>query len=357
MRILMIAVRNLDKGGIESYLMSIYRSLPDDIHIDFVIHSKDDGCYDEEVQNNGSIIYRLPRLGKKPIKYCNLLYRIIKTGDYDIVHRHATASVMWVDLAVAKYAGCNNRIAHSHNADWNHRAIHKLFIPFLNHYSTLKFACSNKAGKWMYGENSFQVMKNGINVNEFKFDNNIREEYRKKYNLDNKKIVLLVARMVPGKNHLWFLEVISEIVKEEENIIFVFAGDGELLEKFKKEVKERELTKYTLILGSRNDISNLLSMSDVFVLPSLFEGLPITLIEAQCTGLPCLISSNVTSEANLGLVKILELKTNLWKDSIINIDIEDESKRSNSDAIIYNHNYSLEQTIKVLEELYRKCLK
>lgn len=98
-------------------------------------------------------------------------------------------------------------------------------------------------------------------------------------------------------------------------------------------------------------------MSDVFVLPSLFEGLPITLIEAQCTGLPCLISSNVTSEANLGLVKILELKTNLWKDSIINIDIEDESKRSNSDAIIYNHNYSLEQTIKVLEELYRKCLK
>lgn len=356
MKILMIAAKKMDKGGIESYLMSLFRYLPKDIHIDFAVHSNEIGCYDKELLENESTIYRLPRLGKNPIKYSKQLYCLIKKGNYDIVHRHATASVMWVDLAIAKYAGCNNRIAHSHNADWNHRLLHKLFIPLLNHYSTTKFACSNKAGKWMYGKKSFQVMKNGIDVNTFKFNKNIRDEYRKKYTLDSKKVILMVARMVPEKNHLWFLNVISEVIKEKKDIIFVFAGDGILLDEFKNLIDERNLNDFILVLGSRNDISNLLSMSDIFVLPSLFEGLPITLIEAQSTGLQCLVSSNVTNEVDLGLVRFMDLNVSKWKNIIISLKTLNEIERINCDSIIYKNNYSLEQTVQVMEENYRKCI-
>ena len=357
MKILMIGVKKMDSGGIESYLMNLFRNLPSSMHIDFVVHSNEKGYFDEEIRKKNCCVYTLPRFGRKPLKYIKELFLLLKKNDYDIVHRHATASIMWIDLFIAKLAGVKIRISHSHSSSWEHKIIHKLCIPMLNYISTDKFACSNAAGKWMYGNKKYIVMKNGIDINKFAYDSTIRKNYRYKYNLNDKKVVLMVARMVPVKNHLWFLDVVKETLLIDKNIIFVFAGDGVLFEQFKQKVADSNLDKNVLILGDRKDIPILLSIADLFVLPSLFEGLPITVIEAQCSGLECVVSNRISSEVNLGKVSILELDSLKWALKISSTLSKDNANREFGTSLIYENKYSMSQTVKTMENYYINKMK
>lgn len=352
MRILMISVARMDRGGIESYLMSLIRQFDHkDCHVDFVVHRQESGCYENEIKGWGSNIYRLPRLRKHPFKYIRQLYQLIKNGNYDIVHRHATASVMWIDLAIAKLAGVEVRIAHSHSTSWNHKCIHKLFIPLLNYYATDRFACSNKAGEWMYGKKAFTIMKNAVNIKKFSFEKTIRDKYRKDLGIEEKKVVLHVARFTSEKNHEWVIRLISKI--EEKNIVFCFVGDGPLRDSIQEKVMELGLNDRTLFLGQRNDVNNIMMACDCFILPSLFEGLPVTVIEAQCTGLNCIVSDNVTKEVDLGMVSFLPLNESDWVNLIHKFDL-DEHIRENGILNIVKNGYSTEYTSKVMLGYYMK---
>lgn len=354
MKVLMICVKKMDKGGIESYVMSLFRHFDHEkIKVDFLVHSNEDGCLEEEIESYGSKIYKLPRLARNPIKYINKLYTILKNGDYDIVHRHATASIMWIDLAVAKAAGVKVRIAHSHNTDWNHRFIHKLGIPLLNYYSTARFACSKKAGKWMYENNNFIVMNNGIDINNFIFKSGVRDQYREKMNFNGKYVVINVARCVPEKNQNWILKIVREL--NDENFLFIVVGDGILLEDLKLEIRKSELENKVILLGNRDDVNNLLMASDLFILPSLFEGLPISMIEAQATGIPCIGSSNITDEVLLSKdSKLLPLDIAMWCDALRSYK-QKQFDRSLGKNIVLKNNYFIEQTARQMEDFYLGC--
>ncbi|MCI8375940.1 MAG: glycosyltransferase family 1 protein [Lachnospiraceae bacterium] len=350
MKILMITVAKMDKGGIESYLMSLVRNFDHkNIHVDFVVHRQEKGGYEEEINSWGSKIYKLPRLSKHPIKYVKELLHVIKSGGYDIVHRHATASVMWIDLAIAKWAGVNIRIAHSHSSNWRIRWLHYLFRPLLKHYATDCFACSEKAGRWMYGDNRFVVMHNGIHIPNFTYSSAVREQYRKILNLETKRVIIHVGRLVPVKNHEWIIQIAEEM--KNENVIFLFAGDGQLKQHLETMVKDKNLQEKVLFLGKRNDISGLMMASDVLLLPSKFEGMPVTLIEAQCCGLPCIVSENVTKEVDMGLVSFLPYDLLSWKNMIMEIKNSD-SNRKNAYLKIEENNYSDNATARIMLAYY-----
>ena len=351
MRILMICVKKLDKGGIETYVMSLFRHFNHGkIEVDFLVHSNEVGCLEEEIKSYGSKIYKLPRLGKNPIKYVKELSRILRDGDYDVVHRHATASIMWVDLALAKRAGIKRRIAHSHSTDWSHRIIHKMGIPILNYVSTDRFACSKKAGEWMFNKKNFIVMKNGIDENLFAFNRDIRNQYRKKFGWEEKYVIINVARCGPEKNQKWLIEMAKGL--KNINVTFVIVGDGPLFDDLKTKVNDLRLGQTVLLLGSRDDISSLLISSDMFILPSIFEGLPISMIEAQCTGIPCIGSANITDEVILSeSVKLLDLNFTSWQE-YIKENIYKTYDRSFGQDVIINHHYSIKQTAKQMEDFY-----
>lgn len=352
----MIAVGKMDKGGIESYLMELYRYLVDKgIHVDFVVHRPDVGCYEEEIISNGSKVFKLPRLSRHPLKYFIQLRNVMRQGKYDIVHRHATASVMWVDLAIAKWAGIKTRIAHSHSSNWKHTFIHKVFRPLLNYYVTDRFACSNAAGEWMFGKSGFQVMNNGIDDVKFRFDEKVRNDYRKELGLTEKYVVINVARLSSEKNQQWLLDLAKQ--DKNDDVCYLIVGDGALRGELEEKRKNLQLEEKVLFLGAREDISALLSASDLFVLPSEFEGMPVTLVEAQCSGLRCVASSNVPQDGNFGMVEFLDLDYSLWLDKIkcYKKDAE-EIDRNNAYELIIANNYSNKSTVKVMEDYYRKCI-
>lgn len=322
MRVLMITVARMDKGGIESYLMSLARRFDHrKVQVDFVVHRQEKGCYEEEIAGWGSKIYKLPRLSRHPCRYMCELFRIVRGGQYDIIHRHATASVMWIDLAIAKWAGAKVRIAHSHSSSWERKWIHFLCRPLLRHYATDRFACSVLAGKWMYGSSPCLVMHNSISVEAYRFDRAVRRQIRAELQAEKEKIILHVGRLVPVKNHKWMLQL-AETMKEDR-VKFYFAGDGELRSLLEEEVREKGLQERVVFLGQRSDIGGLMAAADVLLLPSQFEGFPVTLVEAQCSGLPCIASASVTEEVNLGLVEFLSFDLCRWRERILGLFCSD----------------------------------
>ncbi len=352
MKILMIMTKKLDFGGIENYVMMHYRHLIKNGHnVDFIIHSNEKGFYEDEILKNSSNIYRLPRMGKHPFMYISQLKKIIKNNNYDIVHRHASASTMWVDLWIAKKCKVKVRIAHSHNACWKHKIIHNLFKPLLFHYATDFFACSSAAGKWMFGNKEYNIMKNGINIDKFKYDYFKRNILRKEYLVDDKVVLCNVARLSPEKNQKFLIDLVHKLDAKKFELFFV--GNGTI----RKELEDYAcLSSYSNIhfLGSKENVNDFLSMSDVFLLPSFSEGLGISLIEAQCSGLPCIASVNVPNEADLGLIKFEELDLSKWEKCLYNIEIN--KNRENSIQLIIDNEYSDYQVTKKVEEYYLKCL-
>ena len=257
-------------------------------------------------------------------------------------------------MAVAKFAGCKSRVSHSHSSNWNNVVIHKLGIPLIDIFATQKLACSDVAGKWMYGKKHFKIAKNGIDANRFKFDEHDREKYRAEFNLDSKTVVLMVARLSPEKNHLWILDVIKEVVSINKDYVFVFAGDGILAKDIEEKVNKLSLNDNVLLLGSRSDIPQLLSMSDKLILPSQYEGFGSVLVEGQCSGIDCIASSNITEEVNLGLVARIDLDQRKWLEALMKPSSGKD--RNEGYDLVCSNNYSQKQTAKAMEDFYLECI-
>lgn len=326
------------------------------LKIDFVVINELSKEYKEELTSNGSEYFLLSRKSN-PIKYLIQLERLIHKKKYDVVHIHGNSSLMLLDTLPCKLAGMKRIIVHSHNTTCKYVWIHKVLMPVFSKTYTYGLACSEDAGKWLYGKNEFQILRNGIETKRFAFDKGVREEYRNKINAGDKIVIGHVGNFIEQKNHSFLLDVFAAIKKRSDRYLLLLISDGALLEQMKAKAIKLGIEDSVIFLGKTLKVPQYLQAMDIFVLPSLFEGLPIVLIEALAAGLPCIVSERITKEVDLANV-FLYMDINEpkhWADSIMLLDANEKQRENNSQKwikIIEEKNYDIASNAGVLKALY-----
>lgn len=348
----------MNRGGIETFMMNYVRHMNRNvIHIDFAVTGLEKGAYDDELKTLGCKIYRLPKKSKHPIIYQRRLKELFSNGKYDIVHSHADAMSCWV-LKVAKDCGVPVRIAHSHNTQ--HLTTNPIKFQInefarknINKYVTNRFACSNEAGKWLFGDASFKVVHNAIETNDFEFNVNKRKTLREKYGISDYTILLgHVGRFDTQKNHRFLIDMFAELAKRNDSYKLMCVGAGWLKDEIEMQIKENNLTDKVILVGQQENAGDYYNAFDLYVFPSLFEGLGFVLIEAQTNGLTCISSDEVPQATNLsGADKMLYLPLDkqIWVEKLLKLD---KPERYDGARYVIKHGYDIIHEAKKLENIY-----
>ncbi len=346
-------------GGLESMLMNYYRNIDrSQIQFDFVVHRDFEADYDQEILALGGKIFRISKLIPWCSHYRNELKAIfINHPEYKIVHVHQDC-LSSVALQCAKECGVPIRIAHSHNSnqDKNLKYLVKLYyrrqIP---KYATYLFACGIEAGKWMYQGKPFHILKNAIDVSKYQYNEETAKTVRCEFDIEENELLIgHVGRFRKQKNHLYILEIFAELIKKGFHAKLILVGDGEEETHIREKAQELKIANHVIFAGSRNDVNRIMQAMDVFVFPSLYEGLPLTLIEAQAAGIPCVISDRISSECMILKQRIsvmsLSDQPNKWADEIIRMN---QLGKTDSVKDIQNAGYDIKKEAKKLERFYK----
>ena len=357
-RVLQI-VTTMNRGGLETMLMNYYRHIDCDlVQFDFLEHRADESDYDDEIERLGGRIYRLPALNPFSPSYRKALNSFFEEHkEYRVVHSHLDC-MSAIPLSAAKKAGVPVGIAHAHNSGQDHdikyllKLIYKMRIPYA---ATHLFACSRSAGEWMFGNVSFEVMPNAIDTGRFAFSEETRQKTREVLGVGDRLAVGHVGRFYYPKNHAFLLRVFRDVLKVNKDSVLILAGDGPLRPEIEKAAEDYGIKDRVLFLGLREDITELLSAMDVFVFPSHYEGLPVTLVEAQTSGLPCLVSDRVPGEAALtGLVSSMSLDESPEKWAEKALEMSSIPRRSGAGAV-RAAGYDIQSAAKMLQSFYLRA--
>lgn len=344
-------VSSLGNAGVEAVVMNYYRKIDrQKFQFDFISCSPEKQKYDDEILALGGGIHRLPSRNRHPFKYMKELKKVIKENNYNIVHIHQNSASMAMDAWVAKKCKCKVIIGHSHNTSCGIKWQHYLLKPFVNKNLTHRLACSEAAGKWIYGKKPFTVIRNAVDPSKFIYNEKARKKLRKELCVDDCFVVGFVGRLSKQKNPFRLLEIFAEVVKLKRSKL-VLVGDGEYRQELEKYAKELKISEEVMFLGRRDDVGELMSCFDCFFLPSLYEGLPLVTVEAQSSGLPCILSTNVPAPDITGMVKSLslELSNEDWAKEIISSYNND---RGNTLEQIISSGYDINTEVKKWEDLY-----
>lgn len=303
-RVLYVHGGKLNYGGTEAYMMNYYRHFDRTrLQVDFAVHGFERGVYEDEIEAMGGQVFYLPVKSRDYFGNIRALQKLFQSGRYEIVHAHMDA-MNAVVLKQAKKCGIPVRISHSHNTQHQTQNCLKLMLndfekKQVSHYATELLTCSEAAGKWLYGDKPFTVLHNAIDAEQYRFSPQTREAVRESLGLRDRFVVGHVGRFHFQKNHEFLLEIFRCLHREHPQAALLLVGDGELRTRLEEKIKAYGLTDDVILTGNRSDVASLLQAMDVFLFPSLFEGLGIVLIEAQAAGLPSVASSEVPAEADL----------------------------------------------------------
>ena len=297
----------LELGGAETTVMNYYRYIDrTKVQFDFLITIDEKNYYEDEAISLGARIFRRPMRTRNPIKNARKLAKVLaENPEIRTVHIHNSSSVVAIDCLIAMLRKLPIRVVHSHSALSSKSLIHRAFQPLIRFATTHWVGCSVEAGRSMFGEkawdctNKAQIFMNARDLEFFRYNPDQRQQMRKRLQICNQLVVIHVGRLVAPKNQTFLLEAFSQAVKTKPDMILLIAGDGELHAQLVSKASELNLSGNIRFLGMRGDIPDLLQVADIFVLPSLYEGLPGVAIEAQAAGLPCLLSDTVSSESKI----------------------------------------------------------
>ena len=340
-----------NRGGMESYIHNIYQNLDKNRYqFDFVCDFPDMVLKDYYL-SQGSTIYFIPPKNKGLFKHLISMYKIIKQGGYKIVYFNIMNAGYALNMLPAYLLGCKI-IAHSHNAGTHKIRIHQLFKGLLKRLAKTKLACSEVAGQFMFGDDTcYSVINNGIDLDKYQFSDAAYHAIRKQFAWDNKKIILHVARMDQQKNPHFVLDIMKRINRLDKDIHLAYVGDGPMKAELIERIKNENIQNISL-LGIREDIPQLMIAADVFILPSLFEGLPITAIEAQASGSPLLLSENISPATKiLDTTEFLPIShADTWANEIIKC-LNAPVVRENKSNILRQHGYDIKDSTRILENI------
>ena len=356
-------------GGAQSFVMNLYRKIDKDrIQFDFVIHTEENCHYDEEIKSYGGKVFSCPPYNfKNHFKYIKWWRNFYKHNykNYAYIHSHIRSTALIIILCSKEYN--IKTIVHSHSISSGKgiTSVIKNIMQYpVRYISDYQFACSKLAGEWLFGKKinekkSYYIIKNAIDIDRFIYNNQIREKIRKELGINNHEIVVgHIGRMTIAKNHDRIIRIFNEVVKEDANFRLLLVGDGELRESINELIKEFKLEKKVFMSGAKENPEEYLQAMDLFLFPSLWEGLGISLIEAQANGLNCFISENIPDEVKLThLVDTLSLNSSdvEWSNQILKTQF---TRTNYNDLNIKNQissqGYNINVTTKFMEEFYTK---
>ena len=355
----------MNRGGAETMIMNLYRKIDrDKIQFDFLLSSNNHGQYEDEIRTLGGKIYHIQHFnGLNVITYYKQCISFFKKHpEISIVHGHIGSSAAFY-LQAAKTYGCFT-IAHSHNANASfcmHSIGYKFFSFPTRYIADQLFGCSTEAGiarygKWVTETRKYRNFNNGINLNDFYFDKDIRKQVREEFHIGEKDIVIgTVGRITEQKNPSMIFSIFQKAAASNSNCYCLWIGTGQEEEKFRKMIIEEKLSDKILMLGVRNDIPRLLQAFDCFLFPSFWEGLPVTLIEAQAAGVPCVISESITCEVEItGLIERHSLDENAeeWVTACFSNAKRYRDNRSCFKEAVKSSGYDIGETSKWLYDFY-----
>lgn len=329
---------SLRSGGVAVLLYNYFAKMDkSQIAFDYIVHVPDHGMIENKLAGEDTKVYHLPRFNHLWSTFWKTR-RIIKNGNYRIVHVHHT-SKSFIQLFAAWSCGVPVRIAHSHDVH-TYQGIKKIVYSIYNRLTTIssthQFACSKLAGNYVFGKicnkDTYLQINNAIDVDKYKLDDYCRYKIRQELGVNNKYVIMTIGRFSEQKNPFRLLTIFKTLYMDNKDCILIHIGKGELENEVKQYTQQLGVENNVIYLGERDDVPNLLQAADLFLLPSLHEGLGIVLVEAQVTGLPCITSLNVVpEEVNLtGLVHFVSLdkSDDDWSHSIkegLNIERTDQS--------------------------------
>lgn len=355
----------MDRGGAETMVMNYYRHIDrTKVQFDFLVHREQRGAYDDEIERMGGRIYRMcPVYPQNFFRYKRDLRTFFRAHpEYKIIHSHMSELGCFA-FREAERQGVPVRICHAHNAPHGFDAkmiirtyFKKRMMPYLTHL----FMCGEESGKWLYGEKNktrFIMLNNAIDAAVYSFDASKREEMRRQLDLTDELVVGHVGRFNPQKNHAFLLDIFTSLLKKEPDAVLLLVGGGADMPKTQAKAQELGIAEHVRFLGVRSDVADLMQTMDVFVFPSLYEGLPVTMVEAQASGLPCIISDKVPPECILteGLVNIMPLSASpeAWAEKILAMRAIPRTDRHEEIAA---HGFDITTEAVKLQEFYIKSV-
>lgn len=357
MKVLIVNTIKLEKNGVTTFILNSSYALKKE-KVDVSIAASNDLSTDiKQFINEKNISFiKLPNRKRNLLKYFLALIQLLNEKQYDVIHINGNSTTMSIELLAAKITRTPIRIAHSHNTITEHPMINRFFRPVFESTVNGRIACNTAAGKWLFKDKKFLVIKNGIWFEKYKYNLNERKSIRKKLNLKSTDIVLgHVGFFNYQKNQNFFINLAKKL---DSKYKFLLIGDGDLFQEFKNEVKRNKLTDRILTIGSVSNVPDYLSAMDIFLLPSRFEGQPFVIIEALAAGLPCIISDKVSTEVDITKNNFFEpLDVDFWVKTINKIQIDDRILKSEENQkILKKNDYDASQNGIILKNYYQNCI-
>ncbi|MGX8851827.1 glycosyltransferase [Amedibacillus sp. YH-ame10] len=361
MKILYICTVELSRNGIITWIQSYshqLKKLDENIDIGIITPFISDQSLISEFTKDGILITEIKNRKSNPLKYMFNLYKLLANNRYDIIHIHGNSALMVIELVICAIAKIKVRIVHAHNTKTEFPIIEKLCRPLFYRLYSNAIACSNAAGEFLYKENSFTVIKNVIEIDKFIFDSITRNKVRIELGVNDEMLIGHIGLFEKVKNQAFLINVLKRLKRELLNCKLLLIGEGTLKKELEILVNELDLSSFVIFLGNTSIVEKYYHAMDLFALPSLHEGLPYVLIEAQTSSTPCIVSNRVSKEACLSNdFDFLELDEIIWMNKIREYCgssyIQKEAK--NIDKI--EKEFDLERNCMILFDYYQTCLR
>ena len=358
-RVLFIS-QYLNRAGTEAFMMNVFRGVNHNrFQVDFLLYNWEQTDYSREVEAAGNKVWRVPCRRESPIKWYRSLNKFFKehAREYTAIHFCGNGLTAIAPIIFAYYYKVPIRIIHSHSSSsegLHNKLFHRLQRGIAKRLSTHHFACSSLAAKWFFGNSPAVIIKNGIDCQRFAFDCTTRDKVRMQNNIrPTTKVIGHIGRFEAEKNHEFLVDIFAEYCKSQPDARLMLIGKGSLMEAVEEKVKQLGISDKVSFMGERSDVNELLQAMDLFLMPSIFEGQPFVLIEAQCAGLPCLISDGINQDICLtDHVRRYSLQQapREWANEIKVLLAS--YHRENGQETIEKKGYSIAGTISYLETVY-----
>lgn len=357
----------MNRGGMETFIMNLYRKIDRErVQFDFAVHGDQAGDFQEEISKLGGRFHYFPRMRKNPLKYKAAWRKFWKEngGDYGAFHMHTNSLANIVALEEAERAGVPVRIVHCHSSmadkgrlQWLNDFLHKRHLARIPRLATHLFACSDKAAQWFFGGTSVgglvvQQINNGVDVEAFRFDEAKRKKIRDELSLGDAKIIGHIGVFLPVKNHRFLIDVVERAFERDRAARCLLLGDGPLRAEMEEIVRQKNLENVVVFLGVRRDVPDLLSAMDAFLMPSLYEGLPVSLVEVQANGLPALVSDSITKDVRLkDNLQYLDLAAgpDAWAEKAL--ELIDGGLRNDDPSRVIERGFDITKTVGIYEKI------